>query len=184
MARTRNRTKTDASTKDDAAESGAEMSTEQRKALAENRRLSMSKEVHANSEQENAKIVAAAVSKPNGDEEPEAKDEPKPEKAKTNPEHRIGAVAGAWIKAHVDGKRTREQLLTLAEKQNPSVHQHPTKADRKVPYSAKQIVEMDKIGKLMPGNFGGYYWPEGTAPDKGGIEILIDPETKIVTLKK
>jgi len=145
----------------------------QLKAQDENHELSVDEDVHENSAEENAAAVAKAT----------AKSSPAPEKDSTPKAPSTVEVGAAWIRAHVDGTKTKDELLKLAAKQNPTKHPHPTKPDIKVPYSTKDIVRLNKIGRLLPGNAQGFYWNESTDSHKGGVEILIDSETGIVTIK-
>jgi hypothetical protein len=143
---------------------------------------SVDDDVEKNSTEVNQKIVDAAITKPGEDqpepEKPEKVSEPKPKQPTT------GEVAGAWMRNHADGTKTLDELKALAAKQNPAKFDHPTKPGRKVPYSTKQIIEMNKVGKLMPGNASGFYFPESIDSRKGGVEILVDEKTRRVSLKK
>jgi hypothetical protein len=125
--------------------------------------------------EENQEIVDKATNKSSS----EPKDEPK-DKAPTT-----GEVAGAWIRAQLEeGPKTKPELIELAAKSNPAKFENPKGKDRpKVPRSTKWIVEHKKIGEMCPGNAGGHYINEGLDSRKGGVDVLIDEETKKLSLK-
>lgn len=97
-----------------------------------------------------------------------------------------GEVAGAWIRKQLkDGPKTKAELIELAAKSNPAKVENPKGKDNpKVPRSTKWIVENKKVGQMCPGNAGGHYINEGLDSRKGGVDVLIDAETKKLSLKQ
>jgi hypothetical protein len=147
----------------------------QQKAQDENHELSVDDDDSEHTTDENQEIVNKATAK----SAPEKKDEPK-DKVPTT-----GEVAGAWIHKQLEeGPKTKAELIELAAKTNPAKFENPKGKDRpKVPRSTKWIVEHKKTGDMCPGNAGGHYINEGLDSRKGGVDVLIDEETKALSLK-
>ncbi len=116
------------------------------------------------------------------EDKPEAK---KDEAPKKEPLPKTAVVAAAWIRSQLeDGPKTKEQLAELAKESNPAKFENPKGKDRpKVPRSTKWIAEHKKIGQMCPGNASGYYVAEGLDVRSGGLDVLIDEESKELRLK-
>jgi hypothetical protein len=136
---------------------------------------SVDDDVKENTPEENKEVVEQATGNSSSKKDDALKD-----KAPTTAE-----VAAAWIRAQLEeGPKTKAQLIELAAKSNPPKFENPKGKDKaKVPRSTKWIVEHKKIGEMCPGNAGGHYINEGLDSRKGGVDVLIDEESKKLRLK-